>query len=386
MIAALFGALALFSGLGLLVATTTGLPSAYVYAALWVVTYGLAILQIDSARVTTPLVLLLPVAALLSSALSDRPAVSMAYAAMFGLSILTGAALARVASIDEMLDAFWKLAAVMGAVSLLGYALDLPTFRYFDALGRTNVFGLPLLRGLFSHKTDAGRAMVCALVVVTCLRPKFWIVWATGFAVLLALSGSAGAIAFGAVSIAVGAIFLIALPFSKSLTIGIGLVWAIILMLIVPDLPALEGVMGGRDLSTLTGRTSIWQAGLLTFPDHPILGFGYFQAIESPYFLSRLSMLNDGTYQPPHFHNVYVQFLMDMGWVGLGLFLLTMGVILRRLLRWSRTSRPAGAQALFLIMMFLLANGLTEVTFAYNTLGSLLIGFVLSPSVRPHSR
>lgn len=383
---AVLGGLSFFAGVGFTTHEILGVPSFYAYAGLWFATYVLAFLQPRWWTSVSPVMLVLPALALVSALLSDAPASALPYAAMFGLSVLVGAVLSHVATAAQVLDILWKATAILGLVGLAGYSLDLPGFRLFDGLGRTNVFGLPPFNGLFSHKTDAGRAMICGLIALLFLQPRRWPLVAGLLCFLLLLSGSVGAILFGLSCVAVGGALILVVPFSRTLSALIVVLWSLALLLVLPQLDLTQGLIGGRDLSSLTGRTGIWMSGLDAIWDRPWLGFGYFHAVESPYFLSRLFLLNDGNYLPPHFHNNFFQFLMDMGFLGLAAFVLTVCTMIWRLARKSGPNGSAPDKALLLITMFLLANGLTEVTFAYNTLGSVLVGFVLSRKGRRHSR
>ncbi len=374
----------MFSGLGLVFRSVTGLPSAYVYAPLWALCYGLTLTVHAPIRQTLVWLYPLPAAMVLSSILSDDPLAALPYVAMFCLSIRCGVVLARILSAEEFATLLWKAALMLGLVGLIGYAIDLPQMRFADGLERSNLLGLPPFNGLFAHKTDAGRAMFTVLAITVVLRPRGWPFLVLFFGFILFMSGSMGAIAFGAASLAIGVSFLVLLPVSVPLTLFVVALVSAAGYLAFPLIPT-EGTFGGRDLSNLTGRTDIWQAAFAAIGDRLWLGFGYGLAEESRYFLSRLYQLNDGNYLPPHFHNIFVQALMDGGLVGLGIMVMTIAAMLARLGRLARSSANSGARALLMVLLFLILNGMTEVTFSYNTLGALLIGFVLSRDFRSQS-
>jgi exopolysaccharide production protein ExoQ len=92
----------------------------------------------------------------------------------------------------------------------------------------------------------------------------------------------------------------------------------------------------GRDPS-LSGRTDLWIGALDKIADRPWLGYG-FQAFWH----------EDGggadiwkivAYRPPHSHNGYLNMALDLGLVGLILFLLSLAVSYGRSIQWLRAKK-----------------------------------------------
>jgi exopolysaccharide production protein ExoQ len=77
----------------------------------------------------------------------------------------------------------------------------------------------------------------------------------------------------------------------------------------------------GKD-PTMSGRTGIWQAVLHYIQERPFFGFGRsaFWAQGSIYAI-RAGERVGARYVPPHAHNGFLDLLLDVGFVGLGLFL-----------------------------------------------------------------
>ena len=85
----------------------------------------------------------------------------------------------------------------------------------------------------------------------------------------------------------------------------------------------------GRDI-TLSGRTDIWQGVLEMVKEKPALGYGFFAAWRSDqvaYVLERVWIWT------PSAHNSYLQCLVDLGIVGLVLFL---GYLFQTCINWGK--------------------------------------------------
>ena len=97
----------------------------------------------------------------------------------------------------------------------------------------------------------------------------------------------------------------------------------------------------GRDPS-LSGRTEIWEAMIEKIMERPFTGYGY-----NGFWLARAGESLDIWYRakdlPPHGHNGYLNLSLDLGLVGLGLFLATYFKAIARSFRWLReTPGPEG--------------------------------------------
>jgi O-antigen ligase len=89
----------------------------------------------------------------------------------------------------------------------------------------------------------------------------------------------------------------------------------------------------GRD-PTLSGRTELWDAAFDMIAARPLLGYG-FQSF----------WIDDGAatyiwklvqYRPPHAHNGYINIALDLGLIGLFLFVLNLTITYSRSIRWAK--------------------------------------------------
>jgi exopolysaccharide production protein ExoQ len=124
----------------------------------------------------------------------------------------------------------------------------------------------------------------------------------------------------------------------------------------------MDAILGifGKD-STLTGRTYLWQQGMETAAENPILGIGYqgfwvqgFAKAESLWDYFGIAGRSGF-----HFHNTYIETMVETGIVGTVLLVLTLLTIiighLRRLLMIARTPESLmflGLTCLLLVRSF----------------------------------
>jgi exopolysaccharide production protein ExoQ len=125
----------------------------------------------------------------------------------------------------------------------------------------------------------------------------------------------------------------------------------------------LQGVLHltGKSI-TLSDRTPLWDVANKMMQDHPIGGVGYqaFWQHGNPYaedLWSRFQPARAGY----HFHNLWYQSGVDLGYVGLGLALLTVAVTAIEVMRWVVRS-PTATSCFFLgYVIFIILRSMLEV-------------------------
>ena len=208
--------------------------------------------------------------------------------------------------------------------------------------------------GALGHKNIFGRTMVLGALVMwivlpqaRALKPVVWTIlalslievamsqsrtaWVAGTCLVLAipflryLRGSQGPMA--------ARIFLVAL-------IGIGGLGFLVLQFADVGLETI-----GRD-STFTGRTSIWESAFAFGMERPILGHGY-RTFWTRGLTNRL-LIGNG-------HNSFLDLWLELGLVGLGAFIASFVVVVRRALkRLAQSEDRRGLwYIMFLIFLFL---------------------------------
>ena len=193
-------------------------------------------------------------------------------------------------------------------------------------------------QGAFATKNVFGRISALCLVtaVVVALsrrasRPHRRMASAVALlaAVCLYFSGSVGA-HISAAACAVVALALLPLRGRRGLaprlagvicvTTVVGLVYYAVLN------PQKFAPLLGRD-ATLTGRRTIWRTAQLYADAEPWIGYG-FGSFFAPDSATRISASRALGVDVPHAHNFFLDMRLDLGWLGVGLWLLLMAAVL----------------------------------------------------------
>lgn len=284
---------------------------------------------------------------LISPLWSDLPSVTMRRSlALFGTTIF-GVYLAVRFSPSELLK---MLAITLGltAVASFLYALLLPE------LGIHQAANAGAWKGVLDQKNIFARTMVLGMLAMWTLLPQTRtlksLIWAVLALLLFLVVMSESRTSWIA---AVG--LLLAVPFLRYLRrsqafvvlriavvfiVGFGSVVFLVLQYGDTGLQAV-----GRD-ATFSGRTDIWASAASIGWEQPILGRGY-RTFWTRGLTSRLLVGNG--------HNSFLDIWLELGFVGLGLFLTSMVVTARRILRRlaNSTDRTGLFYALYLIFMVL---------------------------------
>ncbi|MEH1970254.1 O-antigen ligase family protein [Nostoc sp.] len=216
------------------------------------------------------------------------------------------------------------LALNFGIIIILSFVFAVALPKY----GIQTDIGSPKLRGVFMHKNGLGSRMVTSSIVFFILgyqtQRRSWIFW-VGFSLsvlLLLLSTSTSSL--------INLLILILAFFAFQ-------IWRWSYLVMVPTIIMMATIIQtfyfwfsnnsdllftslGKD-ATLTGRTEIWPLVIDRIWKHPWLGYGYggfWQGWdgESAYIWRIVGWV------PSHPHNGYLALCLDLGLLGLGLFLL----------------------------------------------------------------
>ncbi len=322
---------------------------------------------------------LLPAVALLSTAWSQYPEVSLRtsveYFLTVEISILAGSLVNPRTFLSALLTA-------LTVIMIIGLAID---------GGESFRGGEPLI-GLFPSKNQLGFHTVMLLIVaLTVVFDKLQSVLARLIAlfafllvpVCLAGAQSAGAIVFGipAIIASTGLIAVRHLPVATRITVIAAVIITSIAAIIIFAGFADFGVLLehlGKD-STLTGRVYLWQTARGLIGQSPILGLGY-QAVwqvGNPVAEDLWAASFEPSGAGFNFHNLYLNTAVELGFVGLGALLLTFFALGIRLLR-SVILRPSPPVCFAVaVYIFLCSNSFVEVTQLYPFyLGTVLLGIM----------
>jgi O-antigen ligase len=111
-----------------------------------------------------------------------------------------------------------------------------------------------------------------------------------------------------------------------------------LLYLASANLEYLTGMLGRN--STLTGRVGLWHLAFASFLKRPLFGYGYvaFWNVVP----ESLDINHTLHWNVPHAHNGFLELALQLGLVGLSLYLTYYVVSLRRAMEYARNNIPAG--------------------------------------------
>jgi len=235
---------------------------------------------------------------------------------------------------------------VTGAYSLVGYYGSKNSVGFVAEIG--------LLFSLISFQLYSGYIKKIMLSLIPCLICAW----------CLHLGGSSTALLsfLGAITMVYGFYIIVKLPKSiRQMVLLIGCIGAVGALSAAFLMGADELLLQllGKD-ATLTGRTRIWQVGIITGLERPVLGHGY-AAFWMPGRPVAEQLWHDFLISGKagfHFHSTFIQFFVDLGLIGASLIslLLLINCISSFRLALKTNMLPEAAALLGLSTMFLIRS------------------------------
>lgn len=311
-----------------------------------------------------------------------------------GVQFLSHVACALIAARTVGVRSF-SLGAIVGICAVLLFSFAFGQYNY-DPLDGTYSFV-----GAFSSKNQLG--LFSSLGIYFAFSSLF-VLRERGLARIVALAcGAMSAVALAkaqsATSVLAIAVTLAALvslkcamrfspPARKTFLVFGGLL-ALVVAFAAVNMGAFDLVLGafGKD-STLTGRTYLWSQGWEAAARAPVLGVGY-QAYWVQGFSEAERLWEEfyiGSRSGFHFHNTYIEVLVELGWVGLLMIaLLMVRVCLGLLLRVAGRSDDPASLVLFGIALMFLVRSFVEVDVINPyVVGSFLFYYAAGLLAWPH--
>jgi len=284
--------------------------------------------------------------------LTFQRSVALIGTTLFSFTIIT---LFNFEQLKEIITDYYIIA-IIGSVLL---ALFLPAFGTMLDHVEAGAW-----RGIYPHKNLLGRLMALGAVLFGGLalrekRNKNLLLSFCCF-LLVILSQSAGALLISLALIAfvwLARILKIDTPFRifSSITIVTISLLGLTISLLNPEL-----VLGtfGKDI-TLTGRTVLWFYAWTAILDRFYLGYGYsafWAGVDSP----SQKILNNISWEAPHSHNGILDLWLDVGLIGLLLFLSIFIYLIYRSFKNYRQKRSIQHEWAMIILLFLLLASIPE--------------------------
>ncbi|MCZ2858470.1 O-antigen ligase family protein [Blastococcus sp. VKM Ac-2987] len=249
--------------------------------------------------------------------------------------------------------------------------------------------GAPGWHGLFPHKNGLGFFCAVAFVTLYCDTSAGWRrrLWLALCAIVVV--GSQSASALGATAAAGCVIGWHALRGERPddrrrlRTDVMAAAALLIAVLCIVARPGLGLELLGRD-SSLTGRREIWTAVIRQIGERPIEGYG-FGGVWDRASPVTLEIWRESRFEAFYAHNGYLDLPLQVGFVGLGLFLvLVVSLVLRALGHrpYAEAAWPLGLLAVLLITAFTESSPFT----GEGLLLLALLGGFLTPPAVPDGR
>ncbi|WP_315924556.1 O-antigen ligase [Mesorhizobium sp. SP-1A] len=313
---------------------------------------------------------------------SAAPSITLRAAIQLLSHVICALIAARTVGIRTM-----SVGAMAGILVVLLYSLMVGQYD-FDPLDGTYSFV-----GAFSSKNQVGLfsslGIFFGFAALFALRERGLVrilaaVCATLSAVTLVKAQSATSVLALVATLAVLFCLKFAMWFSPSTRKGAliaGFMVTLVLVFAAANMGAFDLVLGafGKD-STLTGRTYLWSQGLAASADAPVFGVGY-QAYWVQGFSEAERLWDEfyiGSRAGFHFHNTYIEVLVELGVVGVLLIALLMIRIPFGLLRRFAGARkdPASLIAFGIATMFLVRSFVEVDVITPYVVGSFLFYYV----------
>lgn len=299
--------------------------------------------------------------AMTSMVWSEAPALTFRRSVALMLTVLFGVYFASRFSLKEQLRLLAWTCAICIVFSFI-----------FGVLGLGNSVdawqGVPGWYGIFEQKNALGRMMVLSSLVFLFWRRtepehrRLANIGLLGSVVLIGLSRSM-------TSVVVFALLMILLPYLRW-TVRKGTRWMVtgVLLLVAAGASSLlyvathlEQVTGllGKSV-TLTGRIQIWILSTVMALRRPWLGYGY-NAFWLPSEWFTVSIWHVMGWDVPHAHDGLLELWLEIGLVGVGLFLVVFIYYVLKAIQFLHQSRDAVAAAWpLVILLFQLLSNITE--------------------------
>jgi exopolysaccharide production protein ExoQ len=221
-------------------------------------------------------------------------------------------------------------------------------------------------RGIYNHKNVLGKMMVISSVIFALLAlqtQKYrWVLWGLlGSSIMLILLSRASSPLLNLIILAGVLAILYVLQwkylFMVPALVGVSSSGTILYTLITANAGQVAGVFG-KDL-TFTGRTNFWPLMLDKIRENPLTGYGFgafWQGLDGP----SAYIWNASTFKAPNGHNGYLDLCLELGLIGLSLYIIQFFIGFKKALENARNIQtPDGFWPTMLFSYIVLAN-LTE--------------------------
>ena len=223
------------------------------------------------------------------------------------------------------------------------------------------------LRGIYNHKNVLGKIMV--LAGINCLfsamsnksnRVFLWLMFSISIICLVFSRSTSSMVNF--INL-ISMFFLLRIVRSPAITIspalsGIALIGMSLYLFVQNNLNTLLGSIG-KD-TTLTGRGDLWPLVLDKIWERPWLGYGFSGFWKQGFNGEAASIWYDSGWTPPNSHNGFLDIWLELGLVGLIIFIIGFLILLSKSLSYVRASNNIEGFWPAICLFYLIIINLTE--------------------------
>ena len=231
-------------------------------------------------------------------------------------------------------------------------------------------------RGITAHKNGLGWMMVIAIFTMIYARRLSLVsrnlLWVTLPIALVCLLMSKSATSYLALIVGLGVMGTLGLmkrvP-GQRVFLGVLMICGIGVGALLADTVIQSVLVAVQKDPTLTGRTVIWERLFQAIHDRPVLGYGYRAFWESTYAVNTMTISG---FFAGHSHNGYVDMLLDLGGLGLAIYLVAAVTAITRLFAANMRGNEYAAFQLILMLVVMFIGLSGPVVFRPNTIYFIL--------------
>ncbi|AFY54574.1 lipid A core-O-antigen ligase-like enyme [Rivularia sp. PCC 7116] len=226
-------------------------------------------------------------------------------------------------------------------------------------------------RGVYNHKTFLGSIMSLGALILMFYgidKYKYRYPWMIGAAFLITIFVLLRSTTIGALLIFIISLFLVLFFHLEQNKFGLFLmlfvsfllVGSLIAMIIVSNAETIFGSFG-KD-ATISGRTLIWPLLINKIQERPWLGYGY-HTFWKEGWEGQVADIWRGLiagFEPPHAHNGFLEICLDIGAIGLAIFVVWFVFSCLRSLVWLHKNKTVEGLAPIVLLIHILLLSLTE--------------------------
>ena len=242
------------------------------------------------------------------------------------------------------------------------FAVGLPKY------GRMSGVHFSTWRGIYNHKNVLGKVMAPSSIVFLLLALKAekrrWLFWGgLGLSVWLIIASKSSSPLINVFILIVELFFFRILRWQYGLMIptlmGISTISTIIYSLVATNAEAIAALFG-KDL-TLTGRTNFWPFILDKIWKSPWLGYG-FGAFWRGLDGQSADIWYASGWKPPNSHNGYLDLLLELGLIGLSIYMIEFVTSFQKGLAYIRSVKTSDGFWPAMFLTYIVLANLTEST------------------------